>query len=33
MHTIDLIPMILVGIAVFLSAGYLALEFIRARKA
>lgn len=33
MHTVDLIPIVMVGIAVIVSAGYLVLEFIRARKA
>ena len=33
MHTIDLIPIAVVGLAIFVSAGYLVLEFIRARKA
>lgn len=33
MNIVDLIPIVVVGIAVFVSCGYLVLEFIRARKA
>jgi hypothetical protein len=33
MHTVDLIPIAVVGLAIFVSAGYLVLELIRARKA
>ena len=33
MNIVDLIPIVVVGLAIFGSAGYLVLEFIRARKA
>ena len=33
MHNVDLIPIVLVGIAVVVSTGYLLAEFIRAQKA
>jgi len=33
MHTVDLIPIVIVGIAVIVTAGYLLTEFIRAQKA
>ena len=33
MQTVDLIPIVIVGIAVVVSAGYLLAEFIRAQKA
>ena len=33
MQIVDLIPIVLVGIAIFVSAGYLVIEFVRARKA
>ena len=33
MQIVDLIPIVLVGIAIFVSDGYLLIEFVRARKA
>ena len=33
MHNVDLIPIVIVAIAIFVSAGYLLAEFIRAQKA
>ena len=33
MQIVDLIPIVLVGIAIFVSTGYLLIEFVRARKA
>ena len=33
MNIVDLIPIVAVGLAIFVSAGYLVLEFIRARMA
>ena len=33
MHTVDLVPIVVVGLAIFVSAGYLVVEFIRAHKA
>ena len=33
MNIVDLIPIVVVGIAIFVSSGYLILEFFRARKA
>jgi len=33
MNIVDLIPIVVVGLAIFVSAGYLVLEFIRARMA
>ncbi len=32
MNLIDLIPMIIFGSTILISAGYLVLEFVRARK-
>ena len=33
MQTVDLIPIVIVGLTFFVSVGYLVLEFIRAREA
>ena len=33
MHTVDITQIAVAGLATFVSAGYLVLEFIRARKA